>query len=214
MSYFDKVKNITRDELAALIEQHSSLSTLLRAVGSAEYDARSRSHVLSRLAEWDLKWNRTGDKLGSRFTEDQLRNAVTNSICWSDVLRQLNLKAHGRNANTIKGYIDRLGIDVSHFDFSKAVRRGKESPWTYDPDNPSCLNEIGHRSVLRRVVLKYKLVEYKCVSCGNEGSWLNKPITLELDHIDGDSTNNNLENLRFLCPNCHSQTETFGRKNK
>ena len=51
-----------------------------------------------------------------------------------------------------------------------------------------------------------------CSDCGIGEVWNNKPITLQLDHIDGNSDNNNLDNLRLLCPNCHSQTETYGSK--
>ena len=64
---------------------------------------------------------------------------------------------------------------------------------------------------------KYKnqiinLKGYKCELC-NIYEWKNNPICLELDHIDGNNKNNNLENLRILCPNCHSQTETFRGRN-
>lgn len=55
---------------------------------------------------------------------------------------------------------------------------------------------------------------YKCVTCGNDGMWNNAVLTLHLDHIDGDNKNNNLDNLRFLCPNCHTQTATYGGKKR
>ena len=54
--------------------------------------------------------------------------------------------------------------------------------------------------------------EYKC-SCCNISEWNNKPIVLEVDHIDGNSENNRPENLRFICPNCHSQTDTYKARN-
>jgi hypothetical protein len=54
---------------------------------------------------------------------------------------------------------------------------------------------------------------YKCELCGNEGNWLGKPLSLQVDHIDGNSSNESIDNLRFLCPNCHSQTETFTGRN-
>lgn len=54
---------------------------------------------------------------------------------------------------------------------------------------------------------------YKCEEC-NIDSWNNKPIVLELDHVNGDSNDNSLGNVRLLCPNCHSQTHTFRIKNR
>lgn len=53
-----------------------------------------------------------------------------------------------------------------------------------------------------------------CEECGQTSTWNNKDLVLQLDHIDGDSDNNNLNNLRLLCPNCHTQTENFGSKGK
>lgn len=66
--------------------------------------------------------------------------------------------------------------------------------------------------------LKIRLVnegvlEYKCVKCGNKGEWMDKPITLQLDHENGVRDDHRLENIRFMCPNCHSQTPTFGGRN-
>lgn len=54
---------------------------------------------------------------------------------------------------------------------------------------------------------------YECVVCGNPGIWQEKKLALQLDHIDGDAKNNNLDNVRWLCPNCHSQTDNWGVKN-
>lgn len=73
------------------------------------------------------------------------------------------------------------------------------------------LNEEGrYRSncYLKRIIKEFSLLEHKCSECGLS-DWRNKDISLELDHIDGDASNCKLSNLRLVCPNCHSQTDTF-----
>lgn len=70
---------------------------------------------------------------------------------------------------------------------------------------------VSNHAIKRALELSGK--EYKCDSCGIS-EWRGVPLTLDLDHIDGDSFNNKLVNLRYLCPNCHSITSTFKGRNK
>jgi Zn finger protein HypA/HybF involved in hydrogenase expression len=77
----------------------------------------------------------------------------------------------------------------------------------------SNLEDYSSRASVRRVILKENLIEYKCSEC-NVKTWNGKILSLHLDHINGINSDNRLENLRFLCPNCHSQTETYTGKNK
>lgn len=75
-------------------------------------------------------------------------------------------------------------------------------------------NAIAASSEIRKKLIKYKLVEHKCSECGCDPTWNKKILTLQLDHIDGNHSNNTLDNLRLLCPNCHSQASTFCGKNR
>lgn len=67
-------------------------------------------------------------------------------------------------------------------------------------------------SLLKQRLLDEGYKEDVCEECGQRNIWNNKPLTLQLDHIDGDHTNNKIENLRIMCPNCHTQTETHGKQ--
>jgi 5-methylcytosine-specific restriction endonuclease McrA len=72
---------------------------------------------------------------------------------------------------------------------------------------------LGRRHIKRRII-QQNLFPYKCKSCGLGEIWNNKKIVLQLDHINGINNDNRLENLRFLCPNCHSQEDTYAAKNR
>lgn len=69
------------------------------------------------------------------------------------------------------------------------------------------------RHNLKARIIKQNLLTYKCVCCGNKGEHNGKPLVLQLDHINGINNDHRLENLRFLCPNCHTQQETYAAKN-
>jgi 5-methylcytosine-specific restriction endonuclease McrA len=71
-----------------------------------------------------------------------------------------------------------------------------------------------NRTALKTRLLKEGLITYECAICKNKGEWNGNPLTLQLDHINGINNDHRLENLRFLCPNCHSQTNTFSGRNK
>jgi Zn finger protein HypA/HybF involved in hydrogenase expression len=75
--------------------------------------------------------------------------------------------------------------------------------------------EINYVPAFRKHLQNSKsLGEHKCFECGNDGKWNNKPLSLELEHIDGNRNNNKRENLKWLCPNCHSQTQTYRKNNR
>lgn len=74
-------------------------------------------------------------------------------------------------------------------------------------------NSVYDRKDLKRKIIKEGILEYKCSMCGIF-EWMDKPLSLQLDHINGINNDNRIENLRFLCPNCHTQTPTWGFKKR
>ena len=103
----------------------------------------------------------------------------------------------------LKDRMKKLDINIDRKKFIKE----HETPDSYVYCKNSKYRGIRHR------VLRDSFMPYCCSICGNDGEWLGNKISLQLDHIDGDCSNNTKENLRWLCPNCHSQTPTYGSRN-
>ena len=154
------------------------------------------------------------------YTKDWLQELCLNIYSLAEVLKKAGRKQGGGSQATLKKKIEEYQIDISHFT-GQTWNKGKTSSddsrikATRKIDNEKilCENSLVSRSVLRRRIIAENLLEYKCSSCNNTGEWLNQPLSLQLDHINGINNDNRLENLRWLCPNCHSQTDTFAGKN-
>ncbi len=148
----------------------------------------------------------------SKYTNVQLIEATKSSTSIRQVLGKLGLAEAGGNYSVIKRRIRLLGIDVSHFN-GQGWKKGNCTPIV--PARPlSEILRIGtyfQSFKLKKRLFAEGMKERRCEEFGN-AEWLNQPIPLELDHINGDTTDNRIENLRILCPNCHALTETYRGK--
>lgn len=136
-----------------------------------------------------------------KWSDEDLRDAVSKSLNFKEMMIALGLKPGSGNEVRVRDRIKLLEIDTSHF---------KKARYIGDPTYLFTSGKPYHTSLR---VQYLKLVPYECRECGIS-EWNGKPLTLQLDHIDGDRTNNALDNLRLLCPNCHSQTETWAIQKK
>lgn len=147
------------------------------------------------------------------WTKELLETIVPECYSYAEVLRRVGLKTEGSNPKTLQKYLHKYNIDFSHF-------TGKK--WNTNKNNPvyrkKLLPALTEHSSLKSFHVKKHLYnlgikENKCDICGIS-EWMNKPLVCELHHINGDTTDNRIENLIILCPNCHSQTDTFRNKHK
>jgi len=150
------------------------------------------------------------------WTDEELKKAVKGSRSVRTVLIKLKLVPAGGNYDQINDRIKELGLDKSHF-----TGKGWNKGWSFDPRTPEKpLEDIlvkGRRyqsNSLKKRLFKAKLLKPKCELCG----WCEKSVVgripIELDHINGDHIDNRIENLRILCPNCHSLQTTHRGRNK
>jgi len=151
------------------------------------------------------------------YTDTELINAVKVSKSYSNVLKILGLKKAGGTQVNIRKHIVLLKCDISHFTgmlWSKGKTLLDDERLSSRKKNEIFIeNSKFAKSYIRNLIKKQNLIEWKCQLCSNDGNWNDKKLNLQLDHINGISTDQRLENLRFLCPNCHSQTDTFCAKN-
>lgn len=160
-----------------------------------------------------------------QHSKDVVEAIVASSLSIAEVIRKLGMKPSiGTSYRTINQYLRVYDLDTSHFT-GQGWSRGHNSETHNSISRARFFNTVPNSEVFvknseRRVggcSLKRRLIElgvvYSCSCCGLL-KWLNKDIALHLDHVNGIPNDNRIDNLRFLCPNCHQQTETWGSGNR
>lgn len=151
-----------------------------------------------------------------KYTKELLEPVVKESYSIAQVLTKLGLVQAGGTHYHISRTIKDLNISTTHFT-GRAHNKGKISP--YKHTKKSLLKQVfklnGNRttgSKLRYWLVAFNFKKDVCELCGCEPTWRNKKLVLEVDHKNGNHFDNRIRNLRLLCPNCHSQLPTNGRK--
>jgi len=155
-----------------------------------------------------------------KLSDGELQSMLNESNSFSEVLIKLNMDPKTGNRKTL-----RLRLNASNFDFNlininrnklKSQRTSQNLKNIKIPTEKILVENSTYASNknLKIRLIREGLKEYKCNICNLQNMWNNKPLILQLDHINGINNDNRIENLRFLCPNCHSQTDTFSGRHR
>lgn len=130
------------------------------------------------------------------------------SLSAAQALRKLDRATVGSNYDWVRREVQRFGLDTSHW--------GRAGARNTTPNLDEVFIENGAYStgLVKTIILRERLLPELCAECGLGPSWRGKKLVLRLDHKNGKRSDHRLGNLRFLCPNCDSQTETFCGRNK
>lgn len=211
----------SRENLARAIETSTSITEALSKLGkSREGHAYSLFRLHAKMYDLDTSHFRF---LRRTFRPDALADAVGCSSSIAQVIRRLGCNVSGGMYTLVRSEIARFRLDCSHFtgqgwhssttqEHKNAVKRASMKTRRSD-DQVFCRDSTFQSRRGLKIRLLERGVPNQCARCGLT-EWLGEPITLDIDHINGVSNDNRMENLRFLCPNCHHQTPTHAGRNR
>ncbi|MGI5468963.1 HNH endonuclease signature motif containing protein [Streptomyces sp. CA-132043] len=204
----------THARLSEAVAASHTLSEALLRLG-VDPKGPSRGYLRARVKSLGIDTSHF-EREGTRWTRAALEPAVAASTSTYEVLRHLGLDPVGGHHTHISRRIRALGIDTSHFGESGRTKRTPHRRRTLEEllveQAPANAFRIPAKR-LKRALLAHGTDE-RCALCGIGPTWQGEPLPLEVDHINSDWRDNRPENLRFLCPNCHSTTDSYRGRNK
>jgi predicted RNA-binding Zn-ribbon protein involved in translation (DUF1610 family) len=151
-------------------------------------------------------------------SREDLEKLVNESASLNQILHKMGYVNFEGNHRTLKERIKKENIDMTSLKERGRIEKLERMKIVYSSikkDDSEIFTEKSNfsRQHLKKRILKNKMIPYVCSDCGNQGIWNNRVLVLHLEHINGIGNDNRIENLCFLCPNCHSQTSTYAGKN-
>ncbi|MFD5513503.1 HNH endonuclease [Streptomyces sp. NPDC127051] len=205
----------TREVLAEAVERVGCVNGLISLLGTEPYPRLGR-YLLERCRHFGIDvshFEHRDRKPRVRPDREELRAAVAASYSLAEVLRRLGRPVSGSHRGSLRLWIQEEGFSTTHF-LGQAHQRGRQGPVPTKSAAEILIRHNGKRRTpthLLRRALREVGVPACCDMCGTPPEWGGRPMTLEIDHINGDWGDDRRENLRLLCPNCHAITSTWCR---
>jgi len=150
-----------------------------------------------------------------KISKDILTDITINSTSIAEIIRKCEMISSGASYKILKQRLLEENIDFSHITLGLGSNKGRKFIGEKIPLEKILVEDSNYnRSLLKKRLILELNWEEKCFKCGNNGIWQDEKLTIQLDHKNGNSKDNRIDNLRFLCPNCHSQTSTFAGKSR
>jgi hypothetical protein len=205
----------TPERLAEAAARCSSIDQVIEFLGVKPY-GRLESYLVSRFRAFGIDIAHFGRRRYQRHPKPErevLSAALAASHSLAATLRRLGLPVSGSTSALLKRWIREEGLPTGHL-LGQGHQRGKPGTVPRKSASEILVKHDGLRrtsaGLLRRALRDCGVPE-RCEHCGTAAEWRGRPMTLEVDHVNGDWSDDRLENLRLLCPNCHAVTATWCR---
>lgn len=201
-------EEISDSELIELANVCNSKKEFCESLGFKSTTVWRKGPLSDRISKLDIKIIRTPKR---KYSDEQILEASKNARSVTEIMRKIGMCPTGYAHNRFKHRLRNLGVDVDSMPGAAWNAGLKSSPKRSTKEYLKLDGPFISTSKLRQKLINDGILKNRCDECDLGPEWNNKPLSMQLEHINGNRRDNRLNNLRILCPNCHTQTPTHSK---